>query len=209
MPGYARKSCTTGRLRRAEARPWRAEAPPLSSTLVAVCPAGWTADEDIALLLDALDTLPGETITVCITGDGPARKELAPRLAALRSKGILTDTGFLPEAEYWNLIRRADLGLSLHRSSSGLDLAMKVVDLFGVGTPVCALDYGGSIREQIEDGVTGFLFRTARELATLLTRLRRGPGRSQFGAWRVRERWDVSWIAEWRRVALPGLAGVL
>ena len=182
---------------------------PTFSTLVVVCPAGWTTDEDIELLLDALESVQGSALTVYITGDGPTRKLLEPRLLGLRLKGVLADTGFLPEPEYWNLIRRADLGLSLHRSSSGLDLAMKVVDLFGAGVPVCALDYGGSIREQIDDGVTGFLFHTAPELAALLMRL--GGDRSALEVMhgRVRERWDVSWSVEWRRVALPVVAGTL
>jgi beta-1,4-mannosyltransferase len=178
-----------------------------SPAFAAVCPAGWTADEDMELLLDALELVPQQTMTVYVTGEGVKRKKLQPRLLALRRKGILCDTGFLPEAEYWKLIRRADLGLSMHRSSSGLDLAMKVVDLFSAGVPVCALDYGGSIGEQIEDGATGFLFRTAQELAALLTRL--ASDRSALEAMRggIRERWPASWAPEWKHVALPVLAG--
>jgi len=170
-----------------------------SGGLIAVYPAGWTADEDIELLLDALELAPDAGVTVYITGEGAKEDSLRARLETLRAKGVLVDTGFLSEAEYRALIRRADLGLSLHRSSSRLDLAMKVVDLFGGGLPVCALDYGGSIREQIEDGATGFLFRSAQELAALFTRVGSKPEMLEAMRDTVRERWPASWSEEWKR----------
>jgi beta-1,4-mannosyltransferase len=182
----------------------RAE-PSGSGAIIAVCPAGWTADEDIELLLAALNILRDAPLTVYITGDGIKRKELEPELLALRATGILVDTGFLPENEYWSLIGRAHLGLSLHRSSSGLDLAMKVVDLYSACVPVCALDYGGSIAEQIEKEVTGFLFHTAQDLAHLLRRLAAAPDTLAPMRRAIAVRWRASWHDEWKRVALPAI----
>src|SRR5207244_4291556 len=105
----------------------------------------------------------------------PLRLALAPRIAALRASGMPIHDGFLNECDYRDLLHRADIGLSMHRSSSGLDLAMKVVDLFGAGTPVCAFNYGECVREQVCDGETGFLFHSAAELAEILERLAHHP----------------------------------
>jgi beta-1,4-mannosyltransferase len=171
--------------------------------LVAVCPAGWTADEDMPLLLDALQLLDTRELEIHLTGDGPLRAPLEPRIAALRASGWAIHTGFLEESEYRALLGRCHLGLSLHRSSSGLDLAMKVVDLFAAGVPVCALDYGGSLREQVSDGETGFLFRTAAELAVLLARVTRDRSELAGMRERIQQRWAATWSEEWRRVAGP------
>ena len=177
------------------------------SRLIAVCPAGWTADEDVAMLLDALEMLTTREIEIHLTGDGPLRKQAEPRIAALRTAGWNLHAGFLSEEDYRALLRRCHFGISLHRSSSGLDLAMKVVDLFAAGAPVCAFDYGAALREQVRDGETGFLFRTAAELAGLLARIAREPQVLGPMRERIRACWRATWSDEWRRFAAPVFGG--
>ncbi|HVY91382.1 MAG TPA: glycosyltransferase, partial [Bryobacteraceae bacterium] len=175
---------------------------PAGRDLIVVCPAGWTADEDMDMLVDALELMePQPGMEIHLTGDGPTREELMPRIEKLRLRGWRIHTGFLAEPEYRELLARADIGISMHRSSSGLDLAMKVVDLQEAGVPVLALNYGGSLPEQVTEGETGWLFCSVEGLAKLLGRLRENPprltGRAVSTIWP--EEWDHTAAGYFRR----------
>jgi beta-1,4-mannosyltransferase len=186
----------------------RAKPASAGTQITIVCPLGWTADDDVALLLDALSTLdPPRDFEIHLTGDGPLRAQFAPRIAAFSRPGIEIHSRDLPETEYRALLLRATIGVSLHRSTSGLDLAMKVSDLFANCVPVCAFDYGGALSEQIEDGVTGFLFRDSAGLAAVLHRVLREPAILHPMRHSIEARSTETWPEAWQREASGWFGG--
>jgi beta-1,4-mannosyltransferase len=147
-----------------------------------VSSTSWTADEDFDLLIDALP-LCARSVSVptllLVTGDGPRRASFEARIAELSLGHLHVRTAWLPAAEYRRVLGAADLGLCLHRSSSGLDLPMKVSDMIGAGLPVLALDYGACLKERLSRADDHVLFRDAQGLAAQLGRLLEGyPART-------------------------------
>lgn len=186
-----------------------------------VAPSGWSADDDFDLLLDALPRCdaalarrprtPG--LLLLLTGRGPRREAVAARLAALRLAHIAAVPVWLAADEYPAALAAGDLGLCLHRSASGLDLPMKIADMFGAGLPVCALDDGGCLREMVRPGVDARLFADAEQLsAALLDLLGDRPGptpaldalRAGALAAAAGPRWDDAWRAQAAPLLLGG-----
>ncbi len=190
-----------------------------------VCPTSWTADEDFDLVIEAVRELEDRIrgweagaskrfpdLVILVTGEGQRRTEFERRFAGLPARRVQLRTRWLEPEDYPRIVGSADLGLCLHRSSSGVDIPMKVVDLFGAGVPVFALDYGASLAERLRHGVNGRLFSNARQLSDLLfdafetfpgesvelERLRKGARRS------AHPTWEEGWSNEARPVLLPG-----
>jgi beta-1,4-mannosyltransferase len=134
-----------------------------------VSPTSWTADEPMDVLLDALDIWDSKTRPCClrvvISGRGALRESFERSISGKRWRFAEVQTVFLDVEGYRDLLRSADVGLSFHRSTSGVDLPMKTMDLLGAGAPVCAFDYGPCLTEQIQPGANGLFFRTGVELA--------------------------------------------
>jgi len=183
-------------------------------TRLIVSSTSWTPDEDFGLLLDALVTYAAglhedksrKPILAIITGKGP-QKEMY-----MRKIKQLTDSGYLPGIQimsawlstehYAALLASADLGICLHKSSSGVDLPMKVVDMFGSGLPVAAYSEYESFDELVKENVNGCGFETAGDLADVLVRLLAESGQKELlrlknGA--IKEG-SLRWNEEWDRV---------
>lgn len=184
-------------------------------TKLIVSSTSWTPDEDFSLLLDALVTYAKDESThpiiAIITGRGPQKAAYEEKIRNLQKAGKLPNirilTAWLTMEDYAKLLSCADLGICLHMSSSGVDLPMKVVDMFGSGLPVAAYSGYESFSELVKEGINGCGFETADELATTLTRLLGEEGSRELQTLRrgAKKESDLRWDEEWDRV----LAGVL
>jgi len=175
-----------------------------------VSSTSWTPDEDFSILLDALVDysiqykrnvgLP--KIIAVITGKGPQKEYYISKIDYLNEQGKLeaveVHTAWLSNEDYALLLGSADLGVSLHMSSSGLDLPMKVVDMFGTGLPVIGWSKFQAWPELVHEGINGKGFGSSQELSALLTELFSNDGQKlkplRHGALKECERrWDDEW----------------
>ncbi len=174
-----------------------------------VTATSWTRDENLDLLLDAAaeldrslaDSDAAPTVVAC--GEGPARARFEARLRETPLARVRVQTEFLPWSDYALLLATADLGVSLHISSSAVDLPMKISDMIGCGLPVCAYDYGDAIRELIREGDNGYLFRSATELAGYWREVCQGRRFRQELSLPTPGGAQSEWQSNWNEVARP------
>ncbi|PVD39192.1 hypothetical protein C0Q70_01820 [Pomacea canaliculata] len=144
-----------------------------------VSSTSWTEDEDFKILLDALQDYEEKAtddtpqILCVITGKGPQKEMYMEKIASQTWKKVEFCLPWLTAEDYPLLLGSADIGVCLHNSSSGLDLPMKVVDMFGCGLPVCAVRFN-CIEELVKDDENGLLFDNSNQLADHLQDLLRG-----------------------------------
>ncbi|KAI9295353.1 hypothetical protein K502DRAFT_303844 [Neoconidiobolus thromboides FSU 785] len=147
-----------------------------------VSSTSWTPDEDFSILLKAIEiynttilsnsNINPTKLAIIITGKGPEKENYELKIKQLNDQltYVKIITTWLPIAFYPKLLACADLGISLHLSSSGLDLPMKIVDMFGTGLPVCAMDFM-CLSELVQHNKNGLVFSSAEELALNLESL--------------------------------------
>ncbi|KAL0306649.1 UNVERIFIED_CONTAM: UDP-glycosyltransferase TURAN [Sesamum radiatum] len=201
-----------------------------------VSSTSWTPDEDFGILLEAalmydrrVAALLGEDdssgdeviwdgitggkqfpyprLLFIITGKGPEKEKYEEMIRKLSLRRVAFRTMWLAAEDYPLLLGSADLGVCLHTSSSGLDLPMKVVDMFGCGLPVCAVSYS-CIKELIDVEQNGLLFSSSSELADQLMMLFEGfPERcdalKSMRSNLMERVSSVRWTTEWEENAKP------
>uniref|UniRef100_A0A8C8DNM1 Chitobiosyldiphosphodolichol beta-mannosyltransferase n=1 Tax=Oryzias sinensis TaxID=183150 RepID=A0A8C8DNM1_9TELE len=143
---------------------------------------------------------PLPDVVCVITGKGPQKEHYRKLMGALRLQHVKICTPWLEAEDYPLLLGSADLGVCLHKSSSGLDLPMKVVDMFGCCLPVCAIRFR-CLEELVKHEENGLIFTDSAELAeqlkSLLSEFPRPDGR--LAAFRRNlqttrgQRWDENW----------------
>lgn len=122
---------------------YRIDAPQGSKLVVLL--TSFTPDEDFNVLLDALEKLPQNVgpLVVVVTGKGPMKQQFLLKVRDLKfdPKRLVVTLVWLQAEDYPAMIASADLGVSLHTSLSGVDLPMKILDMFGGGVPVVSVDF--------------------------------------------------------------------
>lgn len=178
-----------------------------------VSSTSWTEDEDFGILLEALteydkceacDFLPD--LVCVITGKGPQKEFYSKKIQQQRWKKIEFCLPWLEPEDYPQLLASADLGVCLHTSSSGLDLPMKVVDMFGCGLPVCAANFK-CIGELVRHKENGLVFNNSNELLDQLKSLLKGFPKSckQLDSFRknLSRFQEIRWHSQWKKLVLP------
>jgi beta-1,4-mannosyltransferase len=192
-----------------------------SEVALAVSSTSWSDDEDFGLLLQALPLVDGLFVEqartqghatslrleMLVTGDGPRRSEFETSARALSLVTIRIATAWLSAEDYTRLLTAADVGICLHRSTSGMDLPMKLSDMLGAGLPVCALDYGGALHERLSEGNNAVLFHSPKSLAEkiyqVLGNFPDRPEKLRTLSRHIRLNPLPTWREEWNHVAYP------
>ncbi|CAH2306801.1 chitobiosyldiphosphodolichol beta-mannosyltransferase isoform X1 [Pelobates cultripes] len=178
----------------------------------------WTEDEDFTVLLRALQDyeelirngikLP--PLVCVITGKGPLKKYYTQLMEEMYFKHIHICTPWLEAEDYPLLLGSADLGVCLHKSSSGLDLPMKVVDMFGCCLPVCAVNFK-CLHELVKHEENGFIFEDSKELAeqlqVLFSDFQSDSCKLNRFRQNLRESKQMRWDESWDQTVLPIIRG--
>jgi beta-1,4-mannosyltransferase len=179
-----------------------------------VSSTSWTADEDFNILLEAVIALDqrlqqkglSQRFEFVITGKGDLKEYYEQKMKQLQLNNCRIQTAWLAAENYPKLLASSDLGICLHYSSSGVDLPMKVVDMFGSGLPVCAIRFR-TLPELVKENQNGLIFEDSKQLTDQIFDLfKEFPKKPTIDRMKKhleenfqKHRWDD----EWKQKALP------
>ncbi len=135
----------------------------------------------VEILLQALARVPGLPALVIggRAGYDPRREKLRPMAGELGLEDRVEWTGYLPQADAWQRLRRGDIGIVPTRTGDSQELSTSPLKLFeyrACGLPVVASDLP-ALRELVAEGENGALFAEGdtAALAAVLARLAAQP----------------------------------
>ncbi|ELP89140.1 chitobiosyldiphosphodolichol beta-mannosyltransferase, putative [Entamoeba invadens IP1] len=188
--------------------------------IIGVSSTSWTPDEDFSVLFDALlkyekieeklnEKVP--KLLIFITGRGPLKEFYEKKIAEENMQRVCVVPIWLTHEDYPKVLSSCDFGISLHQSSSQLDLPMKVLDMYGCGLPVFARGYPALKTELVVEGKFGYCFDDAQQLEILFEKnIINEQGRQVFlGTMKknVSEQNNITWSQNWRDVVEPYFRG--
>jgi beta-1,4-mannosyltransferase len=201
--------------------------------IVMISSTSWTPDEDFSILLDSfikteemilesiedkgqknlmnVDKEKIKKVLFLITGRGPLRDSFMKKVSEAKLKYFDVKSIWLESDDYPKLLSLVDLGISLHYSSSGIDLPMKVVDMFSGCLPVDSIYYD-TIVELDEENKNGFLFKNDKELCKILKNViieYSMTGKCEkIDKYRENLHKDLDkndWVSQWKQRVIPSL----
>jgi beta-1,4-mannosyltransferase len=183
--------------------------------ILMISSTSWTPDEDFNILLNSFikteEMIKNEhklnnikKVLFLITGKGPMKENFMKKVEKSNLNIFNVKSIWLDSDDYPKLLALCDLGICLHYSSSGIDLPMKVVDMFSACLPAAAIYYP-TIEELVKNEENGFTFRNERELSKILKNAIEEI--SERGKWEKIEKFrkrlkkdlnEENWVAQWK-----------
>ena len=180
--------------------------------ILMISSTSWTPDEDFNMLLNSLIKTEEilnknnnlKKVLFLITGKGPMKENFMKKVNESNLKIFNVKSIWLDSDDYPKLLALCDLGICLHYSSSGIDLPMKVVDMFSACLPAAAIYYP-TIEELVKNEENGFTFRNEKELSKILKNAVEEISKN--GKWEKLEKFrkklkkdlnEENWVAQWK-----------
>ena len=184
----------------------------LDNYKIGITSTSFTPDEDLGMLLNSLDSLNkklgsiNKKLLLIITGKGPLKEDFVSKFNTKVSKmdNIVVKFYYLKIEDYPKILQISDFGISLHYSSSGVDLPMKVLDMFGCGLPCLSYYYKTVVEELIDVGKTGDVFEDEFHLSEKLYTMisddskRIGMRTNVINQLNNGDRWMDSWLKSFK-----------